>query len=127
MLRIKQITINEDGPAERGVILTLENGEALVLSFADAGIIKQQLLLEELRCGIRNVIDDEISEGNIDEAKYNEIRDDFDKEIFEDLEDDITCGDYSALCNDGEWIRERVGDLARGYDLEPDEPDESDE
>lgn len=127
MMHIKRIEISEEGAAERGVLITLESGEALVMSFAHAGIIKQQLLLEELRCGIRTIIDDEISGGYIDAEKYEAMREDFDNEIYEELADDIECGDYTALCNDGEWIRERVGDLAAGYGLEPDEDDEDDE
>ena len=121
MARIKKIEISSNDDAKRGVIISFDNGETMILSFADAGIIKEQLLLEELRCAITNVIDDEISEGNIDMEKHEGTRDDFETEIFDDLSDDIVCGDYSALCNDGDYIREKVTDLAALYGLEPDE------
>lgn len=125
MARITGITINNEDAVGRGVVLTLDNGEALTLTFADAGIIKEQMLLQELRDGITNILDDEISDGNIDMSKYESSRDDFEQEIYDDLADEIQCGDYSALCNDGEWIRERITDNASFYGLEPD--DEEDE
>ena len=121
MARIKKIEINSNDDAKRGVIISFDNGESMILSFADAGIIKEQLLLDELRCGIANVVGDEISEGNIDMNKHEGTREEFENEIYEDLMDDITCGDYSALCNDGEYIREKVADLAGYYGLEPNE------
>lgn len=121
MARIKSVNISRNDDAKRGIVITFDNGETTILSFADAGIIKEQLLLDELRCGIANVVDDEISEGNIDMDKHEGSREDFENEIYEDLMDDITCGDYSALCNDGEYIREKVTDLAAYYGLEPDE------
>ena len=120
MARIKKIEISSNDDAKRGVIISFDNGETMILSFAAAGIIKEQLLLEELRCGIRSVIEDEIASGNIDPAKYEDVRMDFDSEIYDDLADDISCGDYAALCHDGEYIREKVNDLAAYYDLEPD-------
>ena len=121
MARIEKIKISSNDDAKRGVIISFDNGETMILSFADAGIIKQQLLLEELRCGIASIVEDEIASGSIDQAKYDNVREDFDTEIYDDLAEDILCGDYSALCHDGEYIREKVTDLAVYYDLEPDE------
>lgn len=59
--------------------------------------------------------------------KHQYSRADFEEEIYVDLEDEISCGDYSALCNDGDWIREKIIDLANYYELEPDDDDEGDE
>ena len=67
---------------------------------------------------------DEISEGNIDMDKHEYSREDFEEEIYCDLEEEIQYGDYSALCNDGEWIREKITDLADYYELEPDDEEE---
>lgn len=124
MARITNIHINNEDAVGRGVVLTLDNGETLTMTFADAGIIKEQMLMQELRCGITNVIDKEIADGYIDMNKYEGTREEFEDEIFVDLEDEVSCGDYTALCNDGEWIREKVEDLANYYDLEPDEEEE---
>ena len=121
MARITNITINNEDAVGRGVVLTLDNGEALTFTFADADIIKTQMLLRELRDGIRNILDDEISNGYLDLDKYDGSREEFEEEIYTDLADDITCGDYSALCNDGEYIREKVTDMADFYELEPDD------
>ena len=124
MARITNIHINNEDAVGRGVVLTLDNGETLTMTFADAGIIKEQMLMQELRCGITNVIDEEIADGYLDMDKYEGTREEFEDEIFVDLEDEISCGDYTALCNDGAWIREKVEDLANYYDLEPDEEEE---
>lgn len=123
-MRIINIHINNEDAVGRGVVLTLDNGDTLTMTFADAGIIKEQMLLQELRSGIENILDDEISGGYIDMDKYEGTREEFIDEIYVDLEDDITCGDYTALCNDGEYIREKVTDLADYYELEPDEEEE---
>ena len=124
MARITNIHINNEDAVGRGVVLTLDNGETLTMTFADAGIIKEQMLMQELRCGITNVIDEEIANGYLDINKYEGTREEFKDEIFVDLEDEVSCGDYTALCNDGAWIREKVEDLADYYDLEPDEEEE---
>lgn len=124
MARITNIHINNEDAVGRGVVLTLDNGETLTMTFADAGIIKEQMLMQELRCGITNVIDEEIANGYLDINKYEGTREEFEDEIFVDLEDEVSCGDYTALCNDGAWIREKVEDLANYYDLEPDEEEE---
>ena len=105
--------------------LTLEDGTEATLSSALAGCLKEQFLLQELRDGITNVLDDEINGGYIDMSKHEYSREDFEEEIYTDLADEISCGDYTALCNDGEYIREKVTDLADYYELEPD--DEYDE
>ena len=127
MARITNITINNEDAVGRGVVLTLDNGEALTLTFSDAGIIKTQMLLRELRDGIRNALDDEIDNGYIDLGKYDGNREDFEEEIYTDLADEIENDDYTALCNDGEWIHERITDTANFYELEPDEEDDEDD
>ena len=126
MARITNIHINNEDAVGRGVVLTLDNGETLTMSFADAGIIKEQMLMQELRCGITNVIDEEIADGYLDMDKYEGTREEFEDEIFVDLEDEVSCGDYTALCNDGAWIREKVEDLANYYELEPDDDEKED-
>lgn len=101
--------------------LTLEDGTEATLSSALAGCLKEQFLLQELKEGITAIVDDEISGGYIDLDKYDGSREEFEEEIYTDLADDITCGDYSALCNDGEYIREKVTDMDNFYELEPDD------
>ena len=124
MAKIINIEINKEDAVGRGVVLTLATGEEITLSFADAGIIKERMLLEELREAITNILDDEISDGSIDMTKHEYSREDFEEEIYCDLEEEIQYGDYSALCNDGEWIREKITDLADYYGLEPDDEEE---
>ena len=106
------------------VTINFDNGETLTIDPANAGIIKQQLLLEELRSGIRNVVDDEIGSESMDFSRGDVTREAFENEIYEDLEDEITCGDYTALCDDGDWIREKVTDLAACYGLDNDDCEE---
>ena len=120
MARITDLHITDDNH----FTFQLDDGTEVALSPAHAGIIKERMLLEELRSAITNILDDEISGGYIDMDKHQYSRADFEEEIYTDLEDDISCGDYSALCNDGEWIREKITDLADYYELEPDEEDE---
>lgn len=120
MARITDLHITDDNRFS----FQLDDGTEVALSPAHAGIIKERMLLEELRSAITNILDDEISGGYIDMDKHQYSRADFEEEIYTDLEDDISCGDYSALCNDGEWIREKITDLADYYELEPDEEDE---
>ena len=127
MARITNITINNEDAVGRGVVLTLDSGEALTLTFADADIIKTRMLLQELRDGIRNILDDEIDNGNIDMSKHEYSREDFEEEIYTDLADEIEYGDYSALSNDGEWIREKITDTADFYELQPDDEDDYDD
>lgn len=124
MARITGIHINNEDAVGRGVVLTLDDGQTLTMSFADAGIIKEQMLLQELRSAITNILDDEIDGGYIDMSKHKYSRADFEEEIYVDLEDEISCGDYSALCNDGDWIREKITDTANFYELEPDDEGE---
>ena len=124
MARITNITINKEDAVGRGVVLTLDNGETLTMSFSDASIIKTQMLLQELRDAITNILSDEIDGGYIDMSKHEYSREDFEEEIYCDLSDEIEYGDYSALCNDGEWIREKITDTANFYELEPDEEEE---
>lgn len=106
------------------ITIILDDGTELALSSAHAGIIKEWLLCDELRTAITNILDEEISNGYIDMGKHQFSRADFEAEIYEDLADEISCGDYTALCNDGEWIREKITDLANFYELEPDEEEE---
>ena len=124
MARITNITINNEDAVGRGVVLTLDNGETLTMSFSDASIIKTQMLLQELRDAITNILDDEINGGYIDMSKHEYSREDFEEEIYCDLSDEVEYGDYSALCNDGEWIREKITDTANFYELEPNEEEE---
>lgn len=119
-MNVKNIRTNND----LTFTLTLEDGTEVLLSPALAGIIKERMLIDELRCAITNILDDEIDGGYIDMSKHEYSREDFEEEIFTDLEDEISCGDYSALCNDGEWIREKITDLANYYELEPDDEEE---
>lgn len=120
MATIKNLTVNTDG----SVTLVTETGDILSMSASQSGIIKEQMLLSELRCAITNILDDEIDGGYIDMSKHEYSRADFEEEIYEDLEDEITCGDYSCLCNDGEWIREKISDLANYYELDPNDDEE---
>ena len=120
MATIKNLTVNLDG----SVTLIDDMGNVISMSSALAGCLKEQLLLQELRCAITNILNDEIDSGYIDMSKHEDSRESFEDEIYSELEDDISCGDYTALCNDGEWIRERVIDLAQCYGLEPDEEEE---
>lgn len=123
MARIIGISINREDIA-RGVLIHLDDGQTVTLSFADADIIKGRMLLNELRNAITNILDEEISNGYIDMDKHEYTRADFEEEIYEDLADEISNGDYNALCNDGDWIREKITDLANFYELEPDEEEE---
>ena len=107
--------------------IILDDGTELALPSSMAGIIKENMLMQELRCGISDIVDDEINGGYIDMGKYNGTQAEFEGEIFDELSDDISNGDYTALCNDGDYIREKVTDLADWYELEPDEDDEEEE
>ena len=123
MATIKNLTVNTD----RSVTLVTDTGDIMSMSSALAGVLKEQFLLRELRDGISNVIDDAISDGDLDLGKYDGSREEFEDEIYTDLADEITYGDYTALCNDGEWIKEKVYDLANFYELEPSDDDYDDE
>ena len=123
MATIKNLTVNTD----RSVTLVTDTGDILSMSSALAGVLKEQFLLRELHDGISNVIDDAISDGDLDLSKYDGSREEFEDEIYTDLADEITYGDYTALCNDGEWIKEKVYDLANFYELEPSDDDYDDE
>lgn len=116
-MAIKSVTVNHDHSAT----LIDDMGNVISMSSALTGCLKQQLLKMELRDAIHNILDDEIDGGYIDMSKHEYSREDFEEEIFCDLEEEIEYGDYSALCNDGEWIREKITDTANYYGLEPDE------
>jgi len=122
-MAIKNLTVNRD----HSVTLVTDTEDILSMSSALAGCIKQNLLLLELRDAITNILDEEISDGNIDMSKHEYSREDFEEEIYCDLEEEIEYGDYSALCNDGEWIREKITDTANYYELEPDDEEEEDD
>lgn len=121
MARIIGININNGDKVGAFATLTLDDGQTIALTFSDAGIIKENLLKNELRSAITNILDDEINNGYIDMNKHEYSREDFEEEIYTDLEEEIEYGDYSALCNDGAWIREKITDLANFYELEPDD------
>lgn len=121
MARIIGININNGDKVGAFATLTLDDGQTIALTFSDAGIIKENLLKNELRSAITNILNDEIGNGYIDMNKHEYSREDFEEEIYTDLEEEIEYGDYSALCNDGELIREKITDLANFYELEPDD------
>lgn len=115
MARIIRIDINKEDAVGRGVVLTLDNGEALTLSFADAGIIKTRMLLEDLREAIHNILDEEIDSGYIDMDRHEYTREDFEEEVFCDLSEEIELGNYGNL--DEDVIREKITDTADFYEL----------
>lgn len=115
MARITNITINKEDAVGRGVVLTFDNGETLTLSFADAGIIKQNMLLEDLREAIHNILDEEIDSGYIDMDRHEYSREDFEEEVFCDLSEEIEYGNYGNL--DEDVIREKITDTADFYEL----------
>ena len=115
MARIINITINKEDAVGRGVVLTLDNGETLTLSFADAGIIKTRLLLEDLREAIHNILDEEIDGGYIDMDRHEYSREDFEEEVFCDLSEEIELGNYGNL--DEDVIRDKITDTADYYEL----------
>ena len=119
MARIIHININNEDAVGRGVVLTLDDGQELTLSFADAGIIKTRLLLEDLREAIHNILDEEIDNGYIDMDKHEYSREDFEEEVYEDLSEEIEYGNYGNL--DEDVIREKITDTADFYELTPDE------
>lgn len=119
-MAIKNLTVNRD----YSVTLIDDMGSIISMSSALAGCLKEQFLKMELRDAITNILDEEISDGYIDMSKHEYSREDFEEEIYTDLEDEIEYGDYHCLCNDGEWIREKITDLASFYELEPDDEDE---
>lgn len=100
-------------------ILVLDDGTELALSPAHAGIIKENLILDELRTAIHNILDEEIDSGYIDMDRHEYSREDFEEEVFCDLSDDIECGNYRNL--DEDVIREKITDTADYYELCPDE------
>lgn len=122
-MTITKINISDDN----NITLIIDGTTELPLSAAYAGIIKERMMLQELRSAITNILDEEIADGYIDMDKYDGTREEFEDEIYVDLEDDISCGDYTALCNDGEWIREKITDTANYYELEPDETEDADD
>lgn len=119
-MAIKNLTVNRD----YSVTLVDDMGSIISMSSALAGCLKEQLLKLELRSAITNILDEEISNGYIDMSKHEYSREDFEEEIYCDLEEEIEYGDYSALCNDGAWIREKITDTADFYGLEPNDEDE---
>lgn len=120
MARLIRIDINHDDPST-GFVLALDDGQSITLPFVDAGAIKQRLLLEELREGIRNTMQDEIDGGYIDIDRHEYSREDFEEEVFVDLEDEIEYGNYTALSDDGKTIREKITDLADYYGISNDD------
>ena len=123
MATIKNLTVNPD----LSITLVTDTGEILSMTAAQGGIIKEQYMLDELRCAITNILDDEIDGGYIDMSRHEFSREDFEEEVYVDFEDDITCGDYSCLSDEGETIREKISDMADYYELCPSDEDEDDE
>lgn len=122
-MTITKINISDDN----NITLIIDGTTELPLSASYAGIIKERMMLQELRYAITNILDEEIADGYIDIDKYDGTREEFEDEIYVDLEDEISCGDYTALCNDGKWIREKITDTANYYELEPDETEDADD
>ena len=122
MARLINISINKDDAVGACVVLTLDDGQTVTLSYADAGAIKQNLLLHELREAIGYALDDAIGDDEIDLNKYDGTREEFIDEIYVDLEDDVYYGEYPSE----EYIKEKISDLCNFYDLEPDDNDEED-
>ena len=122
-MTITKINISDDN----NITLIIDGTTELPLSADYAVIIKERMMLQELRYAITNILDEEIADGYIDMDKYDGTREEFEDEIYVDLEDEISCGDYTALCNDGKWIREKITDTANYYELEPDETEDADD
>ena len=120
MSRLIRMDINHDDPST-GIVLALDDGRSITLPFADAGIIKQRMLFEELREGIHNVLQDEIDGGYLDMDKHEYSREDFEEEVFTDLSEEIEYGNYTALSDDGETIREKITDTADYYGIRSDD------
>ena len=116
-MAIKNVTVNRD----HSVTLVDDIGNIISMSSALAGCLKEQLLLLELKDGITNVLDEEIENGYIDMTKHEYSREDFEEEVFVNLAEEIELGNYSALCDDGDTIREKITDTADYYELLTDE------
>ena len=122
-MSIKNVTVNRDF----SVTMTDDIGNIVSMSSALAGCLKEQFLLMELRTAITNTLDDEIDGGYVDMSRHEFTREDFEEEIYTDFADDISCGDYSCLSDDGDSIREKISDLADYYELNPTDDDDDDD
>ena len=113
-MRIIKVDINKGDAVGNGVHLTFDNGQEITLSFADAGIIKTRLMLEELKENIHDILLEEIDNGYIDMDKYEWTQEEFEDEIYTDLADEIEYGNYVSE----EYIRERITDTAHFYEMD---------
>ena len=122
-MTITNINISDDNK----ITLIIDGTTELPLSAPYCAIIKERMMLQELRYAITNILDDEISGGYIDIDKYDGTREEFEEEIYTNFESEILDGEYNSLCNDGQWIRERITDEANYYELEPDDTEDDDD
>lgn len=111
-MAIKSVTVNTD----RSVTLVTDTGDILSMSSALAGILREQLMKQDVRDSIRYTCEDYdgdvIALGSLDMTP-----EEFYEEVFSSFEDDIECGVYPTE-ND---IQEAVLDTAEDYGIRIDE------
>lgn len=120
-MTITNINISEDN----AITLIIDGKTELPLPTSYAGIIKERMLLQELRYAITNILDEQIDQGYIDMNKHEYSRADFEEEIYCDLCEDIELGEYENMSEDN--IREKITDTANYYELEPDDTEDADD
>ena len=111
-MSIKSLTVNTD----RSVTLVTDTGDILSMSSALAGVLREQLMKQDVRDGIRYTCEDYdgdcISLGSLDMTE-----EEFYDEVFSRFDEEIEYGNYPTK-ND---IQEAVLDTAEDYGIRIDD------
>ena len=94
-------------------IIERNDGSSVELTCNEVSLLVNQVGKEGLRAQITDRVDNAIADEGLNLDKYEGTREEFEDEIFVDLEDEI---DYGNSVSD-EFIDERIRDTADYYEL----------
>lgn len=94
-------------------IIERNDGTSVELTCNEVSLLVNFVGKEGLRAQIADRVDNAIADEGLNLDKYEGTREEFEEEIFVDLEDEIDCGNSVS----DEYIDERIRDTASTYDL----------
>lgn len=114
------ITTNKEN---RTYSIERDDGTVVELTCNEVSLLVNYVGKEGLRAQIADRVDNAIDDEGLNLDKYNGTREEFEEEIFVELEDEI---DFGNSVSD-EWVDERIRDTASYYDLYATDDDEEEE
>lgn len=104
-------------------IIERNDGTSVELQCNEVSMLVNFVGKEGLRAQIADRVDNAIADEGLNLDKYEGTREEFEDEIFVELEDEVDCGNSVS----DEWVDDRIRDTADYYGLYTNDGDEEEE